>query len=308
LDAETPALRRAVEIAGDAPDRIVAVVGPTASGKTDLAVALAEHIGAEIVSVDSVQIYRGFDIGSGKPTALELRRAPHHLIGAIEPLDPMDAARFAELGRSEIRHIQARGKRVVVCGGTFLWIKALLFGLAEAPPASPEVRERHRALAREKGRAALHDALRGVDPESAARLHPNDVVRVSRALEVYELTGTPLGARERAFKPAQYDARLVALRHGTHELTLRIERRVDAMLAAGFVDEVRGLVARGYGEARALGSVGYREVRAFLAGELPGEGDLARAIVRATRVFARRQRTWLNHEPVEWLPPRNESR
>jgi tRNA dimethylallyltransferase len=123
---------------------------------------------------------------------------------------------------------------------------------------------------------------------------------VSRALEVFEQTGTPLGARERAFAPPRYDARLVAIRYTPEELTLRIERRVDAMLAAGWVDEVRRLLAEGYGEARAMGSVGYREVRAHLAGEI-AEPDLARAIVRSTRVFARRQRTWLNHEPVEWL-------
>jgi tRNA dimethylallyltransferase len=293
---------RAAAIAGEDPRRIVAVVGPTASGKTALAVALSERIGAEIVSVDSVQIYRGFDIGAGKPSADEIQRAPHHLVGVLEPLDAVDAARFAEMGHAAIDDIRARGKRVVLCGGTFLWAKALLFGLAEAPAGDAELRARHRAVVEERGPAALHDALRTVDPESAARLHPNDVVRVSRALEVHELTGTALSAWQRAhaFRTARYDARLVAIKMTPEELTARIERRVEGMLHAGFVDEVRALDARGYAGARAMGSVGYREVRAHLAGALP-EGELARAIVRSTRVFARRQRTWLNREPVVWL-------
>jgi tRNA dimethylallyltransferase len=293
---------RAIEIAGEDPERIVAIVGPTASGKTDLAVRVAERLGAEIVSVDSVQIYRGFDIGSGKPSAEEIARAPHHLVGALDPLDPVDAARFAEMARAAIKGIRGRGKRVVVCGGTFLWTKALLFGLAEAPAGHPEIRARHRELAQAKGRAALHEELARVDPEGAARLHPNDVVRVSRALEVFEMTGTSIGAWQRAhaFAHAKYDARIVALRRTADDLGARIDRRVRAMLDTGWIDEVKGLLAQGYGEARAMGSVGYREVRAFLAGEIPEE-DLARRIVRSTRIFARRQRTWLNHEPVTWL-------
>jgi tRNA dimethylallyltransferase len=249
-----------------------------------------------------VQIYRGFDIGSGKPTQEELARAPHHLVGALEPLDPIDAARFAQMARAAIEGIRGRGKRVVIAGGTFLWTKAALFGLAEAPAASSEIRARHRAVATTRGRAALHEELARVDAETAARLHPNDVVRVSRALEVFEMTGTSIAAWQRAhaFREPRYDARLVAIRRGADELGARIDRRARAMLDAGFIDEVRRLLAQGYGEARAMGSVGYREVRAFLAGELP-EAELAPRIVRSTRIFARRQRTWLNHEPVTWL-------
>ena len=249
-----------------------------------------------------MQIYRGFDIGSGKPSAEELARAPHHLVGAIDPMEPIDAARFAALARAAIADVRARKKRVVVCGGTFLWAKALLFGLAEAPPASPEIRARHRAIAEARGRTALHEELTRIDAESAARLHPNDVVRVSRALEVFELTGKPLSLwqREHAFKDARYDAALAALRVAPEDLARRIDARVRAMLDAGWLDEVRALLAQGYGDARAMGAVGYREVRAHLAGEIPA-ADLPRAIVRSTRIFARRQRTWLNHEPVTWL-------
>jgi tRNA dimethylallyltransferase len=293
---------RAVALAGDSPTRILAVVGPTASGKTDLAVAVAERVGGEVVSVDSVQIYRGFDIGSGKPSAGELARAPHHLVGIVEPLDAIDAARFAALARAAIADVHARGKRVVLCGGSFLWMKALLYGLAEAPSADPVIRARHHAIAQAKGRPALHEELQRLDPESATRLHPNDVVRVSRALEVYELTGTKLSTwqRDHAFKTAQYDAALAAIRVAPEDLTRRIEARVAAMLAAGWRDEVERLLAAGYGGARAMAAVGYREVRASIEGKLP-HAELRAAIVRATRVFARRQRTWLGHEPVTWL-------
>jgi tRNA dimethylallyltransferase len=301
LDAEKR-VAGAIAAAGEDPDSIVAIVGPTASGKTELALALAESIGGEILGVDSVQVYRFFDIGSGKPTPDELSRATHHLIGAIDPLESIDAARFASMARRAILDVRARGKRPILAGGTFLWTKAVLFGLAEAPPANAEIRARHFEIARERGRAALHETLRAADPASAARLHPNDVVRVSRALEVYELTGRSLSLwqGEHAFKTPLYDARLVATRISPADLTLRIERRVDAMLASGWIDEVRDLLARGYGEARAMGSVGYREVRAYLEGRI-ASSDLKTAIVRATRVFARRQRTWLNHEPVTWL-------
>jgi tRNA dimethylallyltransferase len=300
--AEADRLARALDLAGPSPTRILAVVGPTASGKTELAVRVAERLGGEIVSVDSVQIYREFDIGSGKPSVEEIARAPHHLVGAIAPLEAIDAARFAALARAAIADVHARGKRVVLCGGTFLWTKALLYGLAEAPAADAAIRSRHHAIVQAKGRPALHEELQRLDPESAARLHPNDVVRVSRALEVHELTGTKLSTwqRDHAFKDARYDAALAAIRVAPDELTRRIEARVAGMLAAGWRDEVRRLLDEGYGGARAMSSVGYREVRAAVQGTLP-DADLPAAIVRATRIFARRQRTWLGREPITWL-------
>jgi tRNA dimethylallyltransferase len=292
----------ALRVARERQGELLAVVGPTASGKTALAVQLAERLGGEVVSADSVQIYREFDVGSGKPTAEEMARAPHHLVGAIDPLEPIDAALWAARAASAVEDIRARGRMPIVCGGTFLWIKALLFGLAEAPAASAALREMHRAVAEREGRESLHARLRAVDPESAARLHPNDVVRVSRALEVMELTGKPLSTwhREHAFRRVVHKATLVAVACDTATLTERIRARVRAWLAGGWIEEVQALVARGYGDARAMGSVGYAQVRAALAGELP-RGDLETAIVRATRVFARRQRTWLNHADVTWL-------
>jgi tRNA dimethylallyltransferase len=295
-------VEEALRVAAEHPDDLLTVVGPTASGKTALAVQLAERLGGEVVSADSVQIYREFDVGSGKPTAEELARAPHHLVGAIDPLEPIDAASWAARATAAVEDIRARGRVPIVCGGTFLWIKALLFGLAEAPSADPALREMHRDIAEREGREALHARLRAVDPESAARLHPNDLVRVSRALEVLELTGKPLSAwhREHAFGRVLHRATLVALSCDAATLTEHIRARVRAWLAGGWLDEVAGLIARGYGDARAMGSVGYSQVREVLAGEAPRD-ELETAIVRATRVFARRQRTWLNHSQVVWL-------
>jgi tRNA dimethylallyltransferase len=281
---------------------MLAIVGPTASGKTELAIRLAERLGGEIVSADSVQIYHSFDVGSGKPTPEERRRAPHHLVDALDPLEPVDAAAYATLASAAIADVRARGKVAILCGGTFLWVKALLFGLSAAPPASPEIRTRHKDLATGEGRPALHAMLAGVDPQTAARLHPNDLVRVSRALEVYELTGRPMSAwqAEHGFATTRHPARLVAIARDPSALTARVRARILRWLATGWIEEVLKLEASGYGEARAMGSVGYREVRAHVRGEI-GAGDLAESIVRATRVFARRQRTWLNHAEVLWL-------
>ncbi len=294
LDAEA--------IAPPTLDELLVVVGPTASGKTELAVRLAERFGGEVVGADSVQIYRGFDVGSGKPTAEEQRRAPHHLVDVADPLEPFDAQRFTELADQAVADILGRGRVPIVCGGTYLWVRALLHGLAPAPPADAEVRARHAALAAAEGRASLHARLAAVDPESAARLGPNDFVRVSRALEIWELSGKPQSAwfAEHGFRAARYEARLLGVERARDEIDRRIEARTARWLAEGWVDEVRGLVARGQGEARAMGSVGYRQIQEHLAGRITADA-LPGAIVRATRVFVRRQRTWLRDEPVRWV-------
>ncbi len=298
----SPIISQALAAIEKKPDALLSVVGPTASGKTSLAIALAEHFDGEVVSADSVQLYREFDIGSGKPTAGEQSRARHHLVDVIGPLDAIDAARFGDMADAAIADIRARGKRPIVCGGTFLWVKALVHGLAEAPRGNEEIRARHRAIAEAEGRAALHTMLRAVDPESATRLHENDLIRVSRALEVFELSGTKLSAWHAAhgFRAKKHDTLFLGLGFTADALTERITARVHAWLARGWIDEVRALRAKGYDGARAMGSVGYREVRAHLDGEIPAN-ELAETIVRATRVFARRQRTWLKSEDVTWL-------
>jgi len=270
------------------PDELLVVVGPTASGKSELAMRLAEQCNGEIVSVDSVQIYRHFDLGSGKPTAAEQARVRHHLV--------------------DIADIRKRGRRPIVCGGTFLWVKALVWGLAGTPPKDEAVRTRHQALVDAHGRGALHQALAQVDPKSAERLAPNDFVRVSRALEVFELTGKTQTAWHQAhqFQQQRHRARLVGVHREREQLDARIEARVARWLEQGWVEEVRSLTKRGYGDARAMDAVGYRQVHASLAGELRSD-ELHQAIVRATRTYARRQRTWLRDQAVTWLSAHDDS-
>jgi tRNA dimethylallyltransferase len=285
---------------------LLAVVGPTGSGKTEFALGLCERIGGEIVSADSVQIYRGFDIGSAKPTSAERARVAHHLIDVLDPLDRADAARFVQLAEASIDDIRTRGKRPVLCGGTFLWVRALIYGLAPAPGADPDIRARHQLEARDLGREQLHARLAKVDPKSHQRLSPNDLVRVSRALEVYELTGRPLSElqAEHGFREPRHAALFFGVRRERAELDQRLRGRVQQMFERGWLEEVRGLLDAGLGEAHALGSVGYRQVAEALrsGGEIDRE-QLIDSIVRATRVLLRRQLTWLRDEPVRWVDP-----
>lgn len=289
-------------VARPAEDELLVVVGPTASGKTELAIDLAEAFDGEVIGADSVQIYRGFDIGSGKPTEAERQRAPHHLIDVMDPLDAVDAQRFAELAGQAVEAIRGRGRVPIVCGGTFLWVKALVWGLAPAPPADAEVRARHAAIVEAEGRAALHARLAVVDPASAARLAPNDFVRVSRALETFELSGKPQSAwhAEHSFRDRRHKARLIGAARGREELDRRIEQRTETWLREGWIEEVQGLLDRGYRGARAMGSVGYRQVLDYLDGRM-NRDELALMIVRATRVYVRRQRTWLRDLDVLYV-------
>lgn len=284
-------------------ERLLVVVGPTASGKTELALEWCAENDGEIVSADSVQIYRRFDIGSGKPSPQERARVPHHLIDIADPPERLDAARFAALADQAIADVRQRGKRPVVCGGTFLWIKALLFGLSGAPPADEAVRARHRELEERLGAAALHAELAAVDPKSASRLNPNDVLRVSRALEVFELSGrsqTDWHA-EHGFRAPRYEHELVGVRRSPEELDRRIAARARAMFDAGWLDEVQTLLTAGFGDSRPMLSVGYRQLRdAWLSGEPIDLDSLLATVIRATRIFARRQRTWLRDQPVSW--------
>ncbi|MBK7585425.1 MAG: tRNA (adenosine(37)-N6)-dimethylallyltransferase MiaA [Myxococcales bacterium] len=289
-------------------DPLLVLVGPTASGKTELAIRLAEAINGEIISADSVQVYRHFEIGTGKPSREERARAPHHLIDVVEPDAAMDAAQWAELADEKVREIRDRGRRAIVCGGTFLWVRALTRGLADAPPADPAIRERHQLRAEAEGRGALHAELRRVDPKTAERLAENDLVRVSRALEVFELSGIMLSQwhADHAFREVRHPHRLIGIRHTPEALDSRIRARAEAMLAAGFVCEVESLVARGFDGARAMRSVGYKQVHdALSTGRAIDTTALAEQIIRATRVFARRQRTWLRDQPVRWLEPQS---
>jgi tRNA dimethylallyltransferase len=286
-------------------DALLVIVGPTASGKTALALELADRLQGEIVSADSVQVYRYFDIGSGKPSADDRAKAAHHLIDIAEPTDPMDAAAWAARADAVISEIRQRGRVPIVCGGTFLWVKALLRGLSPAPRGDDALRAAHRALAEAEGRPAVHARLAQVDAESAKRLNPNDFVRVSRALEVFELSGKPMSQwqAEHGFRDARYAARLVGVERSPEELDARIRARAATMFDAGWADEVRALAARGFSATKPMAAVGYKQVLAAQDIEPPPTPEaLLDEVVRATRVFARRQRTWLRDEPVHWLP------
>ncbi|MCZ6807578.1 MAG: tRNA (adenosine(37)-N6)-dimethylallyltransferase MiaA [Deltaproteobacteria bacterium] len=282
---------------------VLVIAGPTATGKTAAAIALAEHFGGELVGADSVQVYRGFDIGSAKLTAAELGTVRHHLIDVIDPDEEIDAAAYAALADRAIEGIRERGRLPIVVGGTGLWIRALLRGLVEVPPVDPDLRKRLEANAHAEGTEALHTRLAAIDPLTAEAVHPNDLVRIVRALEVYEQTGVPLGElrEEHALGEPRYQAMFVVLDLDRERHTAVVTARVQAMLDAGWVDEVRALRQRWGDEVRPLGSVGYREVLAHIRDGVPLE-KTQRLIRKSTRTYARRQRTWFKGEPgVSWL-------
>lgn len=289
----------------DRRPRAIALMGPTASGKTAYALALAERLGGEIVSVDSALVYRGLDIGAAKPDAAEQARVPHHIIDVREPWQPYSAAEFAADARRAIEAIVARGKLPILAGGTGLYFHALLEGLADMPEADEAIRAQLAAEADALGWAALHARLAGVDPEAAARIHATDAQRIQRALEVHMRSGRPISQWQREARGERLPLKVLKLVLAPPDraiLHARIERRFDAMLAAGFLDEVRRLRALPELQAHprpldlpALRAVGYRQAWEHLDGACDAGEFRARAIA-ATRQLAKRQFTWLRGE------------
>ncbi|MFN7183817.1 MAG: tRNA (adenosine(37)-N6)-dimethylallyltransferase MiaA [Thermomonas haemolytica] len=291
----------------------IALMGPTASGKSAYAIALARRLGGEIVSVDSALVYRGLDIGAAKPTADERAQVPHHLVDVCDPWQAFSAADFARAARAAIDGILARGRLPVLAGGTGLYFRALLEGLSEMPEADPGVRAALAAEAAERGWAALHAELARVDPEAAARIHATDAQRIQRALEVYRLSGRAISDWQRNARTARLPLRVLKLVLAPPQRALlhaRIEARFDAMLAAGFLDEVRRLRALPALAAHprplelpALRAVGYRQAWEHLDGASSPAEFRARAIA-ATRQLAKRQYTWLRGElDARWFDP-----
>ena len=277
---------------------IVVLVGPTAVGKTAAAVALCEALGGEIVGADSVQVYRGLDIGSNKPSEAELRGVPHHLIDVLAPTEALDAARYAELADAAIAEVHARGRVPVVVGGTGLWLRALLRGLVALPKVDPVLRARLEQAFAEQGGERLHAQLSELDPLTAARVHPSDMVRVVRALEVHAQTGRALGElrREHALGAPRYAAHTLLLELPLLEWRTLVAARTERMFQAGFLAEVAGLLAQ-YGPGlRALRAVGYRQVAEGLAAG-QGEAELSQRVLSATLVYGRRQRNWFRSDP-----------
>jgi len=281
---------------------LVVILGPTAVGKTAVGLRVAEQIGAEIISADSAAVYRGMDIGTAKPTAEERARVRFHLIDVAEPDEPFTAAKFRELALEAMREIQARSKRVLIVGGTGLYLRVLLHGFSLAPPPrDPTIRQRLQREAEQQGLPALYARLQQVDPKAATRIHPNDAVRIIRALEVYEMTGKPLSEWQH-----RADSELPALKLGLTMprplLYRRINERVDQMMAQGFLQEVQNLLSKGYNrDLPALKGLGYRHLIAYLMGEMGLEEAVA-LWKRDTRRFAKRQMTWFRREPgILWL-------
>ncbi len=286
---------------------LLVIVGPTATGKTALALDIARRHDAEIVGADASQVYRGLDIGTGKASMAELQGVRHHLLDVVDPDVTFDAARYTRLADAAIADIRARGRRVVVCGGTGLYLRALLHGLCDAPPLDPDVRDALRARIEAGDLAALYAELREVDPVAAARVAPRDRQRIERALGVYRTTGRPLTAWQsaRVTTAPRHPHVIAGLDVPRDVLGERIAARVRHMFAAGFVDEVRQLLARGCDPSwPSFGALGYRHVVVHLRDGLPLD-EAIRLTIRDSERYAKRQRTWFRalSDVTWWTPP-----
>ncbi|MDM7482245.1 MAG: tRNA (adenosine(37)-N6)-dimethylallyltransferase MiaA [Halomonas sp.] len=282
------------------------LMGPTAAGKTDAAIALHETLGHELISVDSAMVYRGMDIGSAKPSAAELALAPHRLIDLRDPADPYSAADFREDALREMRQISAAGKVPLLVGGTMLYFKRLVEGVANLPAADPLIRERLAAMQAEQGLAALHRELASVDPVSAARIHPNDPQRLMRALEVFHASGRPMSELWAEQEAETFPWRVLSIALSPLDRSVlhrRIAQRFDAMLDEGLIDEVAALKKRKdiHAGLPSMKSVGYRQVWEYLDGEYDRDELVSRGVI-ATRQLAKRQLTWLRSwSALRWI-------
>jgi tRNA dimethylallyltransferase len=286
--------------------QIVIIAGPTATGKTALAIELATRFDAEIVGADSRQVYRYLDIGTAKPTPEERAVAPHHMIDLVNPDEKFDSARFRTLALEAIHNIVSRGKRVLLVGGTGLYVRALTRGLFAGPPADPVLRARLQEQEQNEGKGFLHDWLKKVDLEAANRLHPNDLVRLVRALEIFLLTGTPISQwqQEHGFRECPFSTLTIGLVMEREALARRIEARCRQMVQDGLVAEVRQLWDMGYGPALpTMQTIGYLQISEMLQGRYGMDEALAR-MARETTRLAKRQLTWLRAESeVQWFAP-----
>lgn len=278
---------------------IIIICGPTAVGKSHIAVQLAQALNAEIISADSQQVYRFVDIGTGKLPMAERGGIPHHLIDVVSPDATFNAGRYVQLADVAIADITARGKRVIVVGGTGLYLKALLYGLVQTVARDDTLRAKLQLRIERDGIVSLYSELQRVDPLKAVQLQPQDKTRIVRALEVFHLTGTPMSQHQAAhgFAQERYPAIWVALTRPRTELVAAIHQRVDAMLAAGWVDEVKTLLARYGRDIAPFAAVGYREIADHVNG-------LREKIYAATRQYSKRQMTWFRSNPkIAWFSP-----
>ena len=286
--------------------KLVIVLGPTAVGKSELALELGQRFHGEIVNADSQQVYRYMDIGTGKPSRGDRERVPHHLIDLVDPDQEFNAALFRRSAAQAIEEIHRCGKNIVVCGGTGLYLKALTRGLFTGPGPDPEIRRALEEVIHQDGLAKLYQRLVAIDASVTSSIHPNDRQRIIRALEIFEITGRPLSAwqKEHSFKEEPFEVVMLGLMRERAELYDRINRRSERMIQAGLPEEVRDLVTRGFGlDLKPLRSVGYRQMGAVIRGEL----DLTQALEKMkqeTRRLAKRQLTWFRQDgEIRWYHP-----
>jgi len=286
--------------------KIIVICGPTALGKTSIAIDLAGTFSSEIINADSMQIYRYMDIGTAKPTPDEQSCAAHHMIDLVDPDEHFDARQFAEMAREKIMKLYARGVTPLVVGGTGLYIKALVHGLFKAGQPDTHMRNRLKEQARIYGSDFLHKRLSRHDPDTAERIHPNDTYRIIRALEVHELTGKTIAAfqREHGFKDNRFRVLKIGLHINREVLYDRINHRADAMIDSGFLDEVQGLLDMGYqDDLKSMQSIGYRHLIDFIKGRCSWN-ETMRTLKRDTRRYAKRQLTWFKADPeIVWREP-----
>lgn len=292
------------QAAGCGRIRVGFIVGPTGAGKSALAMSVAERLNCEIINADSRQFYRGMDVGTAKPSAEDRARVAHHLIDVREPGEPLDVAEFGGLARGAIAEIAKRGRNPLVVGGSGLYLRVIRGGIFRGPAASAEIRDRLAKIARVRGVEHLHQRLREIDPEAANRIGVNDLYRIVRALEVFELTGETISAHQarHRFADADYDNLTVGVEIERKKLYEAIDRRFDSMMAAGLGEEVRALLGAGFSpEKPPLSTIGYKQLAAYLRGDI----TLAEAVAAAkqeSRRLAKRQMTWFRRErEIVWV-------
>ena len=285
---------------------LVIISGPTCVGKTDVAIALAEPLGAEIISADAMQVYRYMNIGTAKPTEEQLARVCHHLIDVVNPDEPFSAVHFRTMADAVIRDLDQKGRPIFVAGGTGLYIKALTRGLFPGQEQNGIVRKRLKDEAETLGLGVLYQRLQKVDPVAAARIHPNDNYRIIRALEVHQVTGQPISHHQRVhgFRDFRYRTLKIGLTADRNILYDRINRRVDLMLASGLLEEVKWLLDQGYPSTlKSMRSIGYRHMSDYLEGLTPWD-EAVHLFKRDTRRYAKRQLTWFGADPeIQWVQP-----
>jgi len=297
-------------VKGEKP-KLLVILGPTAAGKSVLGIRIASELNAQILSADSLQVYRHFDIGTAKPTPQDQKMIKHHLLDIADPDQEFNAGMFRQSAGSVILDLHSRGVNTIVAGGTYLYVKILLSGLIEGLPSDPDIRADIKKQSSTLGISHVYGKLSLVDPEAAEKIHPNDYVRIERALEVYYLTGQKISAlhSDHGFEDSEYEYMKIGITLDRESLRRRIDGRVDSMIGEGLIDEVRRIREMGYGtDIKPMQSIGYKQINSYLDAEI-GQDEAIELIKRDTKRFAKRQMTWLRQDSeIKWYEiPRDEN-